>query len=141
MRWTSDWAGDHEARTRRRSPPSPLKRQCAVRRAIGILLGALLLAGLASFVARNVLQLARIEGTTMAPTLGDQDHIVVNRLVYRLRSPRRGEIVMLLYPINPEKLFVERVIAMAAIGTGIAVIAEVPRKYLLGTVAFRWWPL
>ena len=162
-----------------------------MRRTIGILLGALVLAGLASFGARKVVQLARIEGTTMAPTLGDQDHIVVNRLVYRLRSPRRGEVVMLLYPINPEKLFVKRVIAVP--GDTVRIVdgrvfvndallddsfipAEfrshdqygpqvvkdgyyfvlgdhrnnssdsrhwglVPRKYLLGTVAFRWWPL
>jgi signal peptidase I len=56
-------------------------------------------------------QVARVEGQSMAPTLEDQDRLIVNKLVYRLGSPRRGDIVMLYYPINPDKSFVKRVIA------------------------------
>jgi signal peptidase I len=56
-------------------------------------------------------QVARVEGLSMAPTLEDQDRLIVNKLVYRLGAPRRGDIVMLYYPINPEKSFVKRVIA------------------------------
>ena len=47
----------------------------------------------------------------MAPTLEDQDRLIVNKLVYRIGEPRRGDIVMLYYPLNPEKSFVKRVIA------------------------------
>jgi signal peptidase I len=56
-------------------------------------------------------QVARVEGLSMAPTLGDQDRLIVNKLAYRLGSPRRGDIVMLYYPLNPDKSFVKRVIA------------------------------
>jgi signal peptidase I len=56
-------------------------------------------------------QIARVEGQSMAPTLEDQDRLVVNKLVYRIGEPRRGDIVMLYYPLNPEKSFVKRVIA------------------------------
>ena len=56
-------------------------------------------------------QVARVEGQSMAPTLEDQDRLIVNKLVYRLGEPRRGDIVMLYYPLNPEKSFVKRVIA------------------------------
>ena len=56
-------------------------------------------------------QVARVEGQSMAPTLEDQDRLIVNKLVYRLGAPRRGDIVMLYYPINPDKSFVKRVIA------------------------------
>jgi len=56
-------------------------------------------------------QVARVEGLSMAPTLEDQDRLIVNKLVYRLGAPRRGDIVMLYYPINPDKSFVKRVIA------------------------------
>ena len=56
-------------------------------------------------------QVARVEGLSMAPTLDDQDRLIVNKLVYRLSSPRRSDIVMLYYPLNPEKSFVKRVIA------------------------------
>ena len=56
-------------------------------------------------------QVARVEGLSMAPTLDDQDRLIVNKLVYRLSAPRRSDIVMLYYPLNPDKSFVKRVIA------------------------------
>jgi signal peptidase I len=56
-------------------------------------------------------QVARVEGQSMAPTLADQDRLIVNKFAYRLGVPRRGDIVMLYYPLNPDKSFVKRVIA------------------------------
>jgi len=56
-------------------------------------------------------QVARVEGQSMAPTLEDQDRLIVNKAVYRISEPRRGDIVMLYYPLNPDKSFVKRVIA------------------------------
>jgi len=56
-------------------------------------------------------QVARVEGQSMALTLEDQDRLIVNKLVYRIGEPRRGDIVMLYYPLNPDKSFVKRVIA------------------------------
>jgi signal peptidase I len=56
-------------------------------------------------------QVARVEGRSMAPTLEDQDRLIVNKLVYRIADPRRSDIVMLYYPLDPEKSFVKRVIA------------------------------
>ena len=47
----------------------------------------------------------------MAPTLEDQDRLIVNKFAYRVGAPRRGDIVMLYYPLNPDKSFVKRVIA------------------------------
>jgi signal peptidase I len=46
-------------------------------------------------------QVARVEGQSMAPTLEDQDRLIVNKLVYRIGDPRRGDIVMLYYPAQP----------------------------------------
>jgi signal peptidase I len=56
-------------------------------------------------------QVARVEGQSMAPTLEDQDRLIVNKLAYRLGDPQVGDIVMLYYPLNPDKSFVKRVIA------------------------------
>ncbi len=56
-------------------------------------------------------QVARVDGLSMAPTLEDHDRLIVNKLVYELGEPRPGDIVMLYYPVNPEKMFVKRVIA------------------------------
>jgi signal peptidase I len=136
-------------------------------------------------------QVARVEGQSMAPTLEDQDRLIVNKLAYRLADPRRGDIVMLYYPINPEKSFVKRVIAeendvvrivdgrvyvndvplrddyvppeyRSHDDFGPQVIQEgyyfvmgdhrnnssdsrhwglVPKKYIIGKVQVRWWPV
>jgi signal peptidase I len=121
-------------------------------------------------------QVARVEGQSMAPTLAD---------------PQRGDIVMLYYPLNPEKSFVKRVIAEEGDTVrvvdgrvyvndvpipdeqvppeyrshddwGPQVIPEgyyfvmgdhrnnssdsrhwgfVPKKYIIGKVQLRWWPV
>lgn len=57
-------------------------------------------------------QVARVEGTSMAPTLQDQDRLIVNKLAYRFADPKVGDIVMLYYPLKPEKSFVKRIIAL-----------------------------
>ena len=54
-------------------------------------------------------QVARVEGQSMAPTLEDQDRLIVNKFAYRLHDPEVGDIVMLLYPEDPRKSFVKRV--------------------------------
>ena len=65
----------------------------------------------AILIVTFVFQVARVEGQSMAPTLEDQDRLIVNKLVYRIGDPRRGDIVMLYYPVDPNKSFVKRVIA------------------------------
>ena len=136
-------------------------------------------------------QVARVEGQSMAPTLADQDRLIVNKLAYRMGEPRRGDIVMLYYPLNPDKSFVKRVIAeegdQVRIVEGQVYVNDVPmsdmfvppeyrshddygpytvpegyyfvmgdhrnnssdsrhwgpvpKKYIIGKVQLRWWPI
>ncbi|HEY7285205.1 MAG TPA: signal peptidase I [Vicinamibacterales bacterium] len=136
-------------------------------------------------------QVARVDGLSMAPTLEDHDRLIVNKLVYELGDPRPGDIVMLYYPLNPEKMFVKRVIAKEgdivrivdgrvyvndiplhddyvpaefrshddwgpqAVQQGYYFVmgdhrnnssdsrhwGPVPKKYIVGKVKVRWWPL
>src|SRR6266849_3150652 len=65
----------------------------------------------ATLIVTFGVQVARVDGLSMAPTLEDHDRLIVNKLVYELGEPRPGDIVMLYYPLNPEKMFVKRVIA------------------------------
>ena len=64
-----------------------------------------------SFVTSHWFQVARVEGQAMAPTLNNQDRLIVNKRVYTVGDPAIGDIVMLLYPKDPEKSFVKRLIA------------------------------
>jgi signal peptidase I len=136
-------------------------------------------------------QVARVDGLSMAPTLEDHDRLIVNKLVYELGEPRPGDIVMLYYPVNPEKMFVKRVIAKE--GDTVRIVdghvyvndiplrddyvpnefrshddygptvvqqgyyfvmgdhrnnssdsrhwGPVPKKYIVGKVKVRWWPI
>ena len=137
-------------------------------------------------------QVARVDGLSMAPTLENQDRLIVNKAAYRFfEEPQIGDIVMLYYPLNPEKMFVKRVIAREGDSVRIVdgrvyvndvplhddyVPAEfrshddwgpqviqqgyyfvmgdhrnnssdsrhwgpVPKKYIVGKVKVRWWPL
>jgi hypothetical protein len=56
-------------------------------------------------------QVARVEGQSMAPTLHDQDRLIVNKLAYLLDAPQVGDVVMLIYPVSPDKSFVKRIVA------------------------------
>jgi signal peptidase I len=75
-------------------------------------------------------QVARVEGQSMSPTLEDQDRLIVNKFVYRIGDPRRNDIVMLYYPLNPDKSFVKRVIAeegdAVRIVNGVVYVNEIP---------------
>ena len=78
----------------------------------------------ATLIVTFGVQVARVEGQSMAPTLVDQDRLIVNKFTYRFcisippvhlgcRDPRPSDIVMLYYPVDPDKSFVKRVIAEA----------------------------
>ena len=67
----------------------------------------------AALVMGCTVQLARVEGHSMAPTLVNQDRLVVDRLTYRIGKPTPGDIVMFHVPVDPGRLFVKRIIAEA----------------------------
>jgi signal peptidase I len=67
-------------------------------------------AGLALVMGLTI-QLARVEGQSMAPTLENHDRLVVDRLTYRFGNPTPGDIIMFHVPVAPTRLFVKRIIA------------------------------
>jgi signal peptidase I len=145
----------------------------------------------ATVVVTFGIQVARVEGESMAPTLANEDRLVVNKFIYRVDTPKPGDVVMLYYPADPDKTFVKRYIAgegdTVVIINGVVFVNDnpirdsyvasayrsrddwgpevvpdgfcfvlgdnrtnssdsrvfgfVPRKYVVGKVQFRWWPL
>jgi signal peptidase I len=92
------------------APLAPLKGILLWFAAVPALIaGALLAMQIGSVLL--LIQVARVEGNAMAPTLENQDRLIVNRLAYLMHSPVRGDIVMHRYPRDPQKAFVKRVIA------------------------------
>lgn len=53
-----------------------------------------------------------IPSGSMEPTLLPGDHVLVNKFIYYVREPRRGDIMVFKYPVDPSKDFIKRVIAV-----------------------------
>lgn len=82
--------------------------------AMGLFIGGGLFAAIAvAIVVRiTLLEAFKIPSAGMAPTLLVGDHIFADKLVYRRRMPKRGEVMVFRFPEHPEQDFVKRVIAL-----------------------------
>ena len=77
---------------------------------------------LALFIRTFIVQAFKIPSGSMLPTLQIGDHILVNKFRYGIRlpllgervvkfaDPRRGDIIVFVYPVDPHKDFIKRVI-------------------------------
>lgn len=84
-----------------------------MRRALAEFLEALGLAALvAALVIGFVAQAFRVQGQSMEPTLHDGERLLVEKLSYRFREPRRGEVVVFRVPGDPSRRFIKRVIGL-----------------------------
>jgi signal peptidase I len=58
-------------------------------------------------------QPVKVEGTSMMPTLEDQERVFINKFVYKLEPIERGDVIVFRYPRDPAKSYIKRVIAVA----------------------------
>ena len=77
---------------------------------------------IALFIRTFVVQAFKIPSSSMEPTLQVGDYILVNKFIYGIRipftdtkllqyrTPKRGDIVVFIYPKDPSKDFIKRVI-------------------------------
>jgi signal peptidase I len=68
---------------------------------------------ISAFIIIFLYQPVKVEGTSMMPSLDDQERIFVNKFVYRLEAIQRGDIVVFRYPRDPSKSYIKRVIGLA----------------------------
>jgi signal peptidase I len=54
----------------------------------------------------------QVEGNSMVNTLEDNEYIIINKVVYILGDPKRGDIVVFHPPNDPSKYYVKRVIGL-----------------------------
>jgi signal peptidase I len=85
-----------------------------LRPALGVWLRDLILSlAISAFIIVFIYQPVKVEGTSMMPSLEDQERIFVNKFVYRLEPISRGDIVVFKYPRDPSKSYIKRVIGVA----------------------------
>jgi len=57
-------------------------------------------------------QPVKVEGTSMAPLISDQERIFINKLVYKFEPISRGDVVVFWYPNDRTKSFIKRVVGL-----------------------------
>jgi signal peptidase I len=73
-----------------------------------ILLAALLFLGINAITAR-----IRVESVSMQPTLYAGDFVLVNKLAYKMGEPDRGEVIVFLFPPDPQsEPYIKRIIGL-----------------------------
>jgi signal peptidase I len=99
------------------TPDSPISQPASpthsLRKEIRVWTRDLLIAiGLALIIIVFLYQPVKVEGTSMAPLLSDQERIFINKFVYRFEPIQRGDVVVFWYPMDPSKSFIKRVVGL-----------------------------
>jgi signal peptidase I len=87
----------------------PAAEKSPLREFLETILGA---AALAAFIMIFIARAYTVDGPSMLPTLINGERLMVDKITYRIRPPRRGEIVVFRYPANPKESFIKRVIGV-----------------------------
>lgn len=68
---------------------------------------------LAMFIRHFFFQAFKIPSSSMEPTLQVGDHLIANKIGYRFREPRRGEVVIFRFPDHRvRREFVKRLVGL-----------------------------
>lgn len=97
----------------------------AVRDILETVLIALLIAVL---VRAFVIERFLVDGPSMEPTLWDSQSLLVNKLAYKFSPPKRGDVVVFRYPLDPTRDYVKRCVAVG----GDTVEMRLGRLYVNG---------
>ncbi|HLO14320.1 MAG TPA: signal peptidase I [Anaerolineales bacterium] len=76
------------------------------------ILETLILAVVLYFGINAVSARVRVDGISMTPTLQNGEYILVNKLAYKTGEPTRGDIVVFIFPVNPQEDLIKRVIGL-----------------------------
>src|SRR5947207_13895458 len=74
---------------------------------------------LALLIKSFLIQAFYIPSESMVPTLQVGDRVLVNKLVYRIHPPRRGDIIVFIEDPGPKKAFWGRVRSFLTEGLGV----------------------
>lgn len=53
-----------------------------------------------------------VSGSSMVPSYGDGNYLIIDELSYRFDDPKRGEVIVFRFPLEPSKYLIKRVAAL-----------------------------
>src|SRR2546421_9244270 len=95
-------------------PPTEESSETATRATLAWLRDLSLSVLIAIAVILFLYQPVKVEGTSMMPSLVDQERIFINKFIYRfgLSDISRGDMVVFWFPGDPTKSYIKRVIGV-----------------------------
>lgn len=78
----------------------------------GWLLYIVLIIAFTWFVVTFVGQRTEVSGSSMETTLSDKDQLIVDKMTYRFRDPKRYEIVVFPYQYQENTYYIKRIIGL-----------------------------
>jgi signal peptidase I len=93
-------------------PPAPNTEPSAARAAFSWLRDLTLSIVIAIIIILFLYQPVRVEGTSMMPSLVNEERIFINKFVYRFSNVERGDTVVFQFPRDTSKSYIKRVIGM-----------------------------
>lgn len=83
-----------------------------MRELLGWLFYILIIIGLTYLIITYVGQRTRVSGSSMETTLSDGDNLIVDKLSYRFREPKRFDIVVFPYKYEENTYYIKRIIGL-----------------------------
>lgn len=83
-----------------------------MREMISTLLYILMVLGVAWLLVNFVGQRTEVDGGSMEPTLSDGDHLIVDKLSYRLHEPERFDIIVFPFQYEENTYYIKRIIGL-----------------------------
>lgn len=111
-------------------PGAEMEKPTDWKRLVLDILETLVLAIVLYFGINAVSVRVRVDGTSMIPTLQNGEYILVNKLAYETGDPQRGDIVVFVFPVDPQEDLIKRVIGLpgekVSVHNGVVTINDIP---------------
>lgn len=82
------------------------------RELMGWVVYILIIVVLTTLIITFVGQRTRVSGQSMEPTLHDGDNLIVDKISYRFRDPKRFEIIVFPYKYEEKTYYIKRIIGL-----------------------------
>lgn len=53
-----------------------------------------------------------VDGSSMDPTFKNGEYLIVDEISYRFEEPKRGDVIVFRFPLDPKQFFIKRIIGL-----------------------------
>ncbi len=94
--------------TKENISPKPKKENFWYETIKFIVISALIVLPIRMFIAEPFI----VSGSSMDPTFQNGQYLIVDKVTYELGDPKRGDVIIFKYPLDPSKYYIKRIIGL-----------------------------